>query len=589
MKKAIALILSIILVMAITLPAAALSTIAVKSIKLNSNNVSLKVGQTYILRATLTPANTTQKLLTYVVGNKKIATIDKIGRITGVSAGKTTITVYTPDKKVFAKSNVTISRFDKKATVITMTLQDNASFPMNKNGEIFKIIESNCNVKLDITIIPEANFLEKSKIMMATGEFSDVMYSNTTLSTVLKYANDGLIMPLDELIVKYGPNIKRFFPPEQKIKIQNSDRHMYNLPTVYTDNLYYLGWMAREDIMKAVGITKVPETIDEFYSMLKAMKAKYPDSYPVALRQPTMMAFMCSWGLDEGTWGLSFRNGQFVFGGTGNEDKACMQFVNKLYTEKLLDPEFATCSTAQWEDKITNNKSFVTWDYMVRSEYFGNAVSKINPKFNLKIIPLPKADKNITPNTWVPDKIYAESSFVINKTTKVAVEAIKMFDYLYSDAGIELINWGIEGKTFAKVDGRNTFLPNVKTALNPKGTLDVQKDYSVQVFYPVLTPDAYAAISYGKNSIPGSKMYQEKNFGRPVAPIVDAFITKENNDKAAAIATPLYPIRDQNVIKFITGKRPFSEWDKYIEELKSYKMDDLTKIYNDAYAAYLNR
>ena len=108
MKKAIAIILSIMLVLAITLPAAAISTIAVKSIKLNNSKITLKVGQTYNLKVTLTPANTTQKLLTYVTWNQKVATVDKTGKITGVSAGTATIIVYTPNKKIFAKCNVTI-------------------------------------------------------------------------------------------------------------------------------------------------------------------------------------------------------------------------------------------------------------------------------------------------------------------------------------------------------------------------------------------------------------------------------------------------------------------------------------------------
>ena len=76
MKKTIAIILSIMLVLAITFPAAAISTIAVKSIKLDNSKITLKVGQTSNLKVTFTPANTTQKKLTYVTGNKKVATVN---------------------------------------------------------------------------------------------------------------------------------------------------------------------------------------------------------------------------------------------------------------------------------------------------------------------------------------------------------------------------------------------------------------------------------------------------------------------------------------------------------------------------------
>ena len=108
MKKTISIILSIMLILAITFQAAAVSTIAVKSIKLNNSKITLKVGQTSNLKVTFVPANTTQKKLTYVTGNKKIATVNATGKITGVSKGTTTITVYTLNKKIFAKCNVTI-------------------------------------------------------------------------------------------------------------------------------------------------------------------------------------------------------------------------------------------------------------------------------------------------------------------------------------------------------------------------------------------------------------------------------------------------------------------------------------------------
>ena len=119
MKKSIAIILSIILILAFTLPAAAISSIAVKSINLNTSKTTLKIGETYQLKASLTPANTTQKLLTYVTWNQKVAAVDKTGKITGVSAGTATIVVYTPNKKIFAKCNVTVSQPAKELRITT--------------------------------------------------------------------------------------------------------------------------------------------------------------------------------------------------------------------------------------------------------------------------------------------------------------------------------------------------------------------------------------------------------------------------------------------------------------------------------------
>ena len=109
MKKSLAIILSIILILTITLQVAAIKSIAVKSIALDKSEITVEVSKTYKLNVALTPANTTQKLLRYVTDNKKIATVDAKGNIKGVGVGTTSITVSSvSNKKVLAKCNVNV-------------------------------------------------------------------------------------------------------------------------------------------------------------------------------------------------------------------------------------------------------------------------------------------------------------------------------------------------------------------------------------------------------------------------------------------------------------------------------------------------
>ena len=119
MKKTLGVILSVILIMTFAITSLGLASIAVKSIKLNTNNITLKVGKTYTLKVTITPANATDKKLTYSSANKKIATVDTKGKIKGIKAGKTVITVTSSsNKKAVAKCNVTISQVLKVAGVV---------------------------------------------------------------------------------------------------------------------------------------------------------------------------------------------------------------------------------------------------------------------------------------------------------------------------------------------------------------------------------------------------------------------------------------------------------------------------------------
>ena len=55
---------------------------------------------------------------------------------------------------------------------------------------------------------------------------------------------------------------------------------------------------------------------------------------------------------------------------TAPETKEILDFFNKLYNEKLLDPEFLTNTQPAWTQKMTNGKSFVTYDWIGRLDMF---------------------------------------------------------------------------------------------------------------------------------------------------------------------------------------------------------------------------
>ncbi|WP_422360128.1 Ig-like domain-containing protein [Reichenbachiella sp.] len=73
------------------------STIAVNGVSLNMTDLSLLVGETFDLQATVTPQNAINKGVTWSTGNATVATVDNTGRVTAQGSGATNITVITLD------------------------------------------------------------------------------------------------------------------------------------------------------------------------------------------------------------------------------------------------------------------------------------------------------------------------------------------------------------------------------------------------------------------------------------------------------------------------------------------------------------
>ena len=71
--------------------------------------MSLLVGATEGLVATISPSNADNKAMSWTSSNPAKATVDPLGNVTGVSAGTTTITVTTTDHSRTATCSVTVS------------------------------------------------------------------------------------------------------------------------------------------------------------------------------------------------------------------------------------------------------------------------------------------------------------------------------------------------------------------------------------------------------------------------------------------------------------------------------------------------
>ena len=122
--------------------------IAVKSIKLNTSSKTIKVGDTFTLKETITPSDATNKDVTWKSSDTKIATVDSNGKVKGIKKGTTTITVSSNNGKtatckvIVSGDNKIIFRYHKTGGTITPTTT-NGNWDANSDGTIRSTIYSN--------------------------------------------------------------------------------------------------------------------------------------------------------------------------------------------------------------------------------------------------------------------------------------------------------------------------------------------------------------------------------------------------------------------------------------------------------------
>lgn len=96
------------------------TSVKVKSLKLDKSKVTLTAGDTYTIKAAVTPSNASNKKLSYSSSDKSVAKVSSKGTVTAVKAGKAVISVKTTDgSKKTAKLNVTVKAAAKSDTAVS--------------------------------------------------------------------------------------------------------------------------------------------------------------------------------------------------------------------------------------------------------------------------------------------------------------------------------------------------------------------------------------------------------------------------------------------------------------------------------------
>jgi putative aldouronate transport system substrate-binding protein len=166
------------------------------------------------------------------------------------------------------------------------------------------------------------------------------------------------------------------------------------------------------------------------------------------------------------------------------------------------------------------------------------------------------------------------------------VAMMQFLDWLwYSDEGQKFCKWGVEGVTYAESGGRPRLKPGISLmGSDPDAPKDLQKDYGF--FNGVFTYGGSWALVSSSFS-PDEKRFQDAMSQREQLPIDPAHpLQSFEQEQATLWDTPLKDTVIQNTLQFVLGKRPLSEWNAYLAELKSKNMQQLVDLHNKAYERF---
>lgn len=297
-----------------------------------------------------------------------------------------------------------------------------------------------------------------------------------TEAEVLNLANQGVVIDINPLLEAGDGTAKAFFSEGFGLtaynKVCTPDGNFYWLPNIYItkwedsvgESGTNLGVNIRKDWLDANNL-EIPTTTEEFKTALQTFNETDPSGSGANVAGMNVYSYNpCDWGDAIAQW---FGLPRAIIGANWDEETAIspwhcdtvkdyFTYIQDLSAAGLIDPEMVG-SNDTLSTKIANNQVGALTAYVLATGYEPtieaafDAASKNCPEY-VQIYPI-EAVQGVTPLLALEDPVYVWDEFAFtNQLTDEALGAA-FLDVYFSDAQIDLINYGTEGINYDVVDG----------------------------------------------------------------------------------------------------------------------------------------
>lgn len=296
------------------------------------------------------------------------------------------------------------------------------------------------------------------ELMVATGEYPDFVFAKGSVSALIR--NDALI-DMSDLIDEYGPNIKKLYGDEyENLRYSSEDSSIYQLcsdkvqeETLETSGTAQLQWAVLQENQY-----RVPYTLEEYTQMIR----DYMEKYPMINGKPAIgISIVCSdwhWytmlsnpsgymngSADNGQWIVDDEKQEVYYKHAADGQKEYYKWLNEMYNEGILDPEFATQTHEDFVLKVAEGRVLGLLDE--EWDYTGAEISlRADGQEEHTYAGLPVTiDRSVKCPSLKQQNLAVGWGIGITKSCKDPVRAVRFLDWLCSDEAQILLNWGIEG------------------------------------------------------------------------------------------------------------------------------------------------
>lgn len=471
-----------------------------------------------------------------------------------------------------------------------------------KDLEYFQKLEEATNVQINWLMTAKDAWAEKKSLLFASNSLPDAFYGQEILTNVdvIKYASQGMLIPLEDMIDEYMPNLKKILDenPQYRKQITAPDGHIYSLPTINELNpTTHDKWFINKTWLDNLGL-EVPTTKEELEQVLLAFKNEDAngngdpnDEIPFTFRYTTSEPYNRQQGLQSvfGTFGqlddiyhFIAKDGEVVYTPTTEPYKEAISYFHQLYADGVIDQEVFThdmsvyCAKIQDPNKIVG--MFLGWSR--------SATATNNKEDYIPLAPLINSDGKQIWRT-VDAKMLSKNSFSITSKAQHPEVLMRWMDQSYDlEKSLEICQGLIGHALEVTPDGRyqqmkledGMVLDTVIHDFGPgnDGTFAVMQEIIDKLNLNANLQERKELDEfYAPYNVPAEDMYP------------NVFFDESEIEQIGILQTDIDSYVMQKYAEWIVNGGIDDEWDGFQQKLKDMDVDSYIKIYTDAYERYM--
>lgn len=457
---------------------------------------------------------------------------------------------------------------------------------------VFSQLEQATNVRWDATLVSFFSSDEQFQLMVASQDYTDVVcraidsYTGGTDQAI----EEEFLIDVSDLIDENMPNLLDWFDkyPELRKQMTTVEGNIGGFPKFYQEpSDVNEGALIRLDWLEELGLES-PKTYDDLHNVLTQFKEQKNASAPLVIPVNTGVQGNLLYGYNIDNYYQV--DGQVRFGPMQPEFKEYLTMMNQWYNEGLLSDSFLTSQA----EVLMDFSTILSGDTGV---WCGSGTQSITQLLSMAAESQP--DMRITGMTNVTKDgdtahVGTESqildSIMWSITTQCSDPAViaRYVDYLYSDAGILLANYGVEGGTFHYVDGKPVLTELVTN--NP----DYSYNLALNIFtcdrqtpVPFIIDEQKARNDYSEDQSNAVAVWNEATDGLYNIPRQGVNMTTKEQEEYNSIYSDIDTYMDETISKFVVGDLSLDQFDSFVQKLKDMGIEDCIAIEQTAYNRYL--